>query len=140
MAANVTPVQLAVQDFEPREVILVDYAFTQATDIEGQIAGIPRGGRITIRVKAMNDGNNQLLQWMLAPNDPRDLKVTFSNTIDGTTMKEIEGKGCYCIHYVEKWEDGEQHFEEMQIVCQELKNGPVSFENPWKEETIFSNN
>ena len=132
MAANVTPVQLAVQDFEPREVILVDYAFTQATDIEGQIAGSPRGGRITIRVKAMNDGNNQLLQWMLAPNDPRDLKVTFSNTIDGTTMKEIEGKGCYCIHYVEKWEDGEQHFEEMQIVCQELKNGPVSFENPWK--------
>ena len=132
MAANVTPVQLAVQDFEPREVILVDYAFTQATDIEGQIAGIPRGGRITIRVKAMNDGNNQLLQWMLAPTDPRDLKVTFSNTIDGTTMKEIEGKGCYCIHYVEKWEDGEQHFEEMQIVCQELKNGPVSFENPWK--------
>ena len=132
MAANVTPVQLAVQDFEPREVILVDYAFTQATDIEGQIAGIPRGGRITIRVKAMNDGNNHLLQWMLAPNDPRDLKVTFSNTIDGTTMKEIEGKGCYCIHYVEKWEDGEQHFEEMQIVCQELKNGPVSFENPWK--------
>ncbi|MDY4552736.1 MAG: type VI secretion system tube protein TssD [Parabacteroides sp.] len=132
MAANVTPVQLAVQDFEPREVILVDYAFAQATDIEGQIAGIPRGGRITIRVKAMNDGNNQLLQWMLAPNDPRDLKVTFSNTIDGTTMKEIEGKGCYCIHYVEKWEDGEQHFEEMQIVCQELKNGPVSFENPWK--------
>ena len=132
MAANVTPVQLAVQDFEPGEVILVDYAFTQATDIEGQIAGIPRGGRITIRVKAMNDGNNQLLQWMLAPNDPRDLKVTFSNTIDGTTMKEIEGKGCYCIHYVEKWEDGEQHFEEMQIVCQELKNGPVSFENPWK--------
>ena len=132
MAANVTPVQLAVQDFEPREVILVDYAFTQATDIEGQIAGIPRGGRITIRVKAMNDGNNQLLQWMLAPNDPRDLKVTFSDTIDGTTMKEIEGKGCYCIHYVEKWEDGEQHFEEMQIVCQELKNGPVSFENPWK--------
>ncbi|MDD6836443.1 MAG: type VI secretion system tube protein TssD [bacterium] len=132
MAANVTPVQLTVQDFEPREVILVDYAFTQATDIEGQIAGIPRGGQITIRVKAMNDGNNQLLQWMLAPNDPRDLKVTFSNTIDGTTMKEIEGKGCYCIHYVEKWEDGEQHFEEMQIVCQELKNGPVSFENPWK--------
>ena len=132
MAANVKKKQKAVQDFEPREVILVDYAFTQATDIEGQIAGIPRGGRITIRVKAMNDGNNQLLQWMLAPNDPRDLKVTFSNTIDGTTMKEIEGKGCYCIHYVEKWEDGEQHFEEMQIVCQELKNGPVSFENPWK--------
>ena len=43
--------------------------FAPATDREGQIAGIPRGGRITIRVKAMNDGNSQMLQWMLAPHD-----------------------------------------------------------------------
>ncbi|MCF2658474.1 MAG: type VI secretion system tube protein TssD [bacterium] len=132
MAENITPVQLSVQDFETREVMMIDYKFDQATDREGQLAGIPRGGKITIRVKAMNDGNNQLLQWMLAPNDPRDLKVTFCNTIDGSTMKELQGKGCYCIHYVEKWEDGQQHFEELQIVCQVLQNGPVSFENPWK--------
>ena len=127
MAENITPVQLSVQDFETREVMMIDYKFDQATDREGQLAGIPRGGKITIRVKAMNDGNNQLLQWMLAPNDPRDLKVTFCNTIDGSTMKELQGKGCYCIHYVEKWEDGQQHFEELQIVCQVLQNGPVSF-------------
>ena len=132
MAENITPVQLSVQDFETREVMMIDHKFDQATDREGQLAGIPRGGKITIRVKAMNDGNNQLLQWMLAPNDPRDLKVTFCNTIDGSTMKELQGKGCYCIHYVEKWEDGQQHFEELQIVCQVLQNGPVSFENPWK--------
>ena len=132
MAENITPVQLSVQDFETREVMMIDYKFDQATDREGQLAGIPRGGKITIRVKAMNDGNNQLLQWMLAPNDPRDLKVTFCNTIDGSTMKELQGKGCYCIHYVEKWEDGQQHFEELQIVCQVLQNGPLSFENPWK--------
>ena len=132
MAENITPVQLSVQDFETREVMMIDYKFDQATDREGQLAGIPRGGKITIRVKAMNDGNNQLLQWMLAPNDPRDLKVTFCNTIDGSTMKELQGKGCYCIHYVEKWEAGQQHFEELQIVCQVLQNGPVSFENPWK--------
>lgn len=80
----------------------------------------------------MNDGNNQLLQWMLAPNDPRDMKITFFNTIDGSTMKELEGTGCYCVHYVEKWEDGQEHYEELQIVCQELKNGPVAFQNPWK--------
>ena len=132
MAENITPVQLSVQDFETREVMMIDYKFDQATDREGQLAGIPRGGKITIRVKAMNDGSNQLLQWMLAPNEPRDLKVTFCNTIDGSTMKELQGKGCYCIHYVEKWEDGQQHFEELQIVCQVLQNGPVSFENPWK--------
>ena len=65
MAENVTPVTLEVKDFEAREVMMVDYKFDQATDREGQIAGIPRGGRLTIRVKAMNDGNSQMLQWMV---------------------------------------------------------------------------
>lgn len=132
MADNVTPVQLLVKDFETREVMLIDYAFNQTTDIEGQISGIPRGGKVKIRVKAMNDGNNQMLQWMLAPNDPRDFSVVFYNTTDGSTMKELVGTACYCVNYVEKWEDGEDHYEEMMIVCQQLANGPVSFENPWK--------
>jgi len=132
MAENTTPVTLSVKDFEQREVMLVDYKFDEATDIEGQISGIPRGGRVTIRVKAMNDGNNQLLQWMLAPNDPRDMSIVFQNTVDGSTMKEIKGTGCYCIHYVEKWEDGQPHYEEVEIVCQKLENGSVAFENPWK--------
>ena len=132
MAENTTPVQLAVKDYEAREVIMVDYQFNQATDREGQIAGIPRGGRVKVRVKAMNDGNNQLLQWMLSANDPRDMKITFYNTVDGSTMKELEGKGCYCVNYTEVWEDGQEHYEEIEIVCQVLKNGPVQFENPWK--------
>jgi len=92
MAANVTPVVLAIDGFAEREVMMVDYKFDQATDKEGQISGIPRGGKVTIRVKA----------------------------------------NCYCIHYVEKWEDGQQHFEEIEIVCQKLENGPVGFDNPWK--------
>ena len=132
MAANITPVTLTVKDFEPREVLMVDYKFDQAVDREGQIAGIPRGGRVKIRVKAMNDGNNQMVQWMLSPNDPRDMTLTFYNTVDGSTMKEIKGTGCYCVNYIEKWEDGEEHFEEMDIVCQVLENGPVAFNNPWK--------
>ena len=61
MAANVTPVTLTIDGFAEREVMMVDYKFDQATDREGQIAGIPRGGKVTVRVKAMNDGNNQLI-------------------------------------------------------------------------------
>ena len=106
MAENVTPVVLEVKDFETREVMMIDYKFDQATDREGQIAGIPRGGQVTIRVKAMNDGNNQLLAWMLDPTMPKDFSVKFVNTVDGAAMKEIKGTNCYCINYVEKWEDG----------------------------------
>ena len=132
MAENVTPVTLEVKDFKAREVILVDYKFNQATDREGQISGIPRGGRINIRVKALNDGNAELLGWMLAPTDPRDFSVKFVNTVDGAAMKELKGTNCYCIDYIEKWEDGQQHYEQIEIVCQKLENGSVAFDNPWK--------
>ncbi len=132
MAENTTPVQLQVKDFETREVMMIDYKFNQTTDVEGQISGIPRGGVVTIRVKAMNDGNNQLLQWMLAPNDPRDFSVIFLNTVDGSTMKELKGTGAYCVHYTEKWEEGQGHYEEIVLSCQTLANGPVEYNNPWK--------
>ena len=123
---------MKIDGYKDREVLMVTYEFDQATDVEGQMAGIPRGGKITVRVKAMNDGHNQLLQWMLAPNDPRDFTGTYQNTVDGSTMKELKGTNCYCIHYIEKWEDGQEHFEEVEIVCQKLENGPVAYENPWK--------
>ena len=60
-----TPVTLQVADYVDREVLAVNYEFTQATDIEGQLAGIPRGGYINIRVKALNDGNNLQCNWCL---------------------------------------------------------------------------
>ena len=113
MAENVTPVVLKVKDFAPREVLLVNYKFNQATDQEGQVAGIVRGGQILIRVKALNDGNPELLAWMLDPAAPHDT-------------------ACYCVHYKEYWADGEEHYEEILLSCQKLENGPVGYENPWK--------
>ena len=87
MAENVTPVVLKVKDFAPREVLLVNYKFNQATDQEGQVAGIVRGGQILIRVKALNDGNPELLAWMLDPAAPHDLEIEFENTKDGSAMR-----------------------------------------------------
>ena len=132
MAENVTPVTLAIDGFAEREVMMVDYKFDQATDREGQISGIPRGGRVTIRVKALNDGNNELIAWMLDPTSPKNVSVKFVNTVDGSAMKELKGTSCYCIDYVEKWEDGQDHYEQIEIVCQKLENGAVAYDNPWK--------
>lgn len=132
MEDNTTPVVLAVDNFAAREVLKVNYRFTQKTDKEGQLDGIPRGGLITVRVKALNDGNNELIQWMLNPTDARGVKITFNSTVDGSTMKTLEGKGCYCVHYIEDWQDGKMHFEEVEIVCQELKNGSIEYKNAWK--------
>ena len=110
MAENVTPVVLKVKDFAPREVLLVNYKFK----------------------KALNDGNPELLAWMLDPAAPHDLEVEFENTKDGSAMKTLKGTGCYCVHYKEYWADGEEHYEEILLSCQKLENGPVGYENPWK--------
>ena len=126
-----TPVKLQVADYVDREVLAVNYDFEQATDKEGQLAGIPRGGYVNIRVKALNDGNNQLLQWMLAGSLAKDVKIKFEKTTDGSDMKTIECTGCYCVDFHECWEEGQQHYEEIRIACQNITNGPVKFENEW---------
>lgn len=126
-----TPVQLKVDGFADREVMMVTYSFNQATDTEGQMAGIPRGGRITVRVKALNDGNPDLLKWMTSPNLGKNGSIVFNETKTGNQMKTIEFTDGYCVDFVEYWEDKMGHYEEITISCREIKNGPVSYHNQW---------
>ena len=131
MAENVTPVTLEVKDFKAREVILVDYKFSQATDREGQISGIPRGGKITVRVKAMNDGTPDLLAWMTERNLPKNGSIEFLETKTGKAMKTIKFTNGYCVDFEEKWEDKAGHFEEIVITCKQIEVGSIKFENEW---------
>ena len=129
MAKN--PVELKVDGYQDREVMLVNYSFNQATDTEGQMTGIPRGGRITVRVKALNDGNPDMLKWMTSPNLGKNGSVEFNETKTGNLMKKIEFKDGYCIDFVEHWEDKAGHWEEITISCRALSVGPVTYENAW---------
>lgn len=126
-----TPVKLEIDGYKEREVMMVTYEFDQATDIEGQMSGIPRGGKITIRVKALNDGTPDLLAWMVERNLPKNGVVTFMETKTGKVMKTIKFTNGYCINFDEKWEDKMGHFEEIVITCQKIEFGAVVFENDW---------
>jgi len=132
-----TPVALLVDGFKPREVAMVEYAFVQAIDKEGQTTGIPRGGKITIRVKAMNDGTNELLNWMVEKSLAKSGKIEFMNSTDASKkMKEVEFKEAYCIDFKEHWEDTTKaenlaHWEEITITCKEITNQSVTYTNDW---------
>ena len=126
-----TPVKVEIDGYKEREVMMVTYEFDQATDIEGQMSGIPRGGKITIRVKALNDGTPDLLAWMVERNLPKNGVVTFMETKTGKVMKTIKFTNGYCIDFDEKWEDKKGHFEEIVITCQKIEFGSVVFENDW---------
>ena len=126
-----TPVKLEIDGYKEREVLMVTYEFDQATDVEGQMAGIPRGGKIRIRVKAHNDGTPDLLAWMVERNLPKNGVVTFMETKTGKVMKTIKFTNGYCINFDEKWEDKKGHFEEIVITCQKIEFESVVFENDW---------
>lgn len=126
-----TPVKIEIDGYQEREVQMVTYEFDQATDTEGQMSGIPRGGRIKVRVKALNDGNPDLCAWMVERNLPKNGKITFLETKTGKVMKTIEFERGYCVDYEERWADKEGHFEQIEITCQKIKFGAVEYENEW---------
>ena len=132
-----TPVTLLVDGFKPREVAMVEYAFSQATDKEGQTTGIPRGGKITIKVKAMNDGTCELLDWMCNKSLAKHGIIEFMNSSDTTKkMKEVEFTDAYCVNFEESWIDTTKaedlaHWEQITITCKEITNQSVVYTNDW---------
>lgn len=126
-----TPVKIEIDGYKEREVLKVNYEFDQATDVEGQMAGIPRGGKIVVRVKAHNDGTPDLLAWMVEKNLPKNGVITFLETKTGKVMKTIEFTNGYCVNFEEKWADKQGHFEEITITCKEINFGGIVFENEW---------
>ena len=126
-----TPVSMKIDGYKDREVLMVTYEFDQATDVEGQMAGIPRGGKIRVRVKALNDGTPDLLAWMTERNLPKNGKIEFLETKTGKAMKTIEFINGYCVNFEEKCEDKIGHFEEIIISCKEFAIGSVKYENEW---------
>ena len=110
-----TPVTMKIDGYKDREVLMVTYEFDQATDVEGQMAGIPRGGKIQVRERNLG----------------KDGSIEFLETKTGKAMKTIEFKTGYCVNFEEKWEDKMGHFEEITITCKELAIGSVKYENEW---------
>ena len=126
-----TPVTMKVDGYKDREVMMVTYEFSQATDVEGQMSGIPRGGKIVVRVKALNDGTPDLMAWMVERNLPKNGSIEFNETKTGKAMKSIKFTNGYCVNFEERWEDKMGHFEQITITCKKIEFGSVPFENDW---------
>ncbi len=126
-----TPVTMKVDGYKDREVMMVCYEFDQETDVEGQMSGIPRGGKIVVRVKAMNDGTPDLLAWMTERNLPKNGSIEFLETKTGKAMKTIKFTNGYCVNFEEDWQDKAGHFEQITITCKQIEVGSVKFENEW---------
>jgi len=130
-----TAVTLKVDDMKDREVLDLTYNFKKTTDIEGQVSGVPRGGQIVITVKARNDGNVELLNWLISVVTARNGAIEFKRQTDNVVMKTIKFLDGYCIDYIEKWAEGDgkgyTHTEKLTISCRVLKVENAQYDFTW---------
>ena len=130
--------KLIVDGFEEREVMTIDYSFTQATDIECQPSGIPRGGEIKLKVKARNDGNVELFKWMIEKDLEKDGTITIPNTTDGSTMQTINFEQAFCVKYDLHWEEQTDtskplaYTETISLACKTISVGELPYNNDWE--------
>jgi hypothetical protein len=90
-------------------------------------------------VKARNDGNYELLNWMIEKSLAKDGLIEYMNSMDASKkMKDVKFKEAYCVEFLEHWEDTTKpedlaHWEEITITCKEIENQSVIYTNTWGE-------
>lgn len=125
---------LKVDGYTDREVVHFSFDFHQATDIEGRPAAITRGGRIHLKVRSLNEGNTQLLEWMVDPYLSKNGEISFLN-IQGNNMKTLKFKDAYCTEYEEIFDslDDNSQYEVFTISAKEIEMNGVRHKNSWTE-------
>ena len=131
MAATRT-VTINADGIKEREVLFVRYELNQQTDVEGQPTGTTRGGKIYIKVKSNDDGNTELLEWMIDTYMSKSGTISFPNR-QGGEMKHLSFKEGYVVEYAETYDSTNSllQYEEFTISAKEIQIGNARHNNRW---------
>lgn len=115
-----------------REVLFVRYELNQQTDVEGQPTGTTRGGKITVKVKSTDDGNTDILEWMIDTYISKTGTISFPNR-QGGEMKHLTFKEGYVVEYSETYDSTNDllQYEEFTISAKEIQVGNARHNNRW---------
>ena len=115
---------------QEREVLFVRYELNQQTDVEGQPTGTTRGGKIYIKVKSNDDGNTELLEWMIDTYMSKSGTISFPNR-QGGEMKHLSFKEGYVVEYAETYDSTNSllQYEEFTISAKEIQVGNARHNN-----------
>ena len=123
---------ISADGIQEREVIFVKYELNQQTDVEGQPTGTTRGGKITVKVKSNDDGNTDILEWMIDTYMSRSGTISFPNR-QGGEMKHLSFKEGYVVEYAETYDSTNSllQYEEFTISAKEIAIGNARHNNRW---------
>jgi hypothetical protein len=128
-------VTLKVDGYKDREVVHCSYDLRQETDMEGQPSAVTRGGKIHVKVKSLNEGNTQFLEWMCDPFLSKGGELSFLKR-DGTNMKTLKFKDAYLVEYEEIYDslDDNSQYELFTISAKEIEMSGINHKNKWTED------
>lgn len=117
---------------QEREVLFVRYELNQQTDVEGQPTGTTRGGKIHVKVKSNDDGNTDILEWMIDTYMSKTGIISFPNR-QGGEMKHLSFKEGYVVEYSETYDSTNDllQYEEFTISAKEIQVGNARHNNRW---------
>ena len=123
---------ISADGIQEREVIFVRYELNQLTDVEGQPTGTTRGGKITVKVKSNDDGNTDILEWMIDTYMSKSGTISFPNR-QGGEMKHLSFKEGYVVEYTETYDSTNSliQYEEFTISAKEIAIGNARHNNRW---------
>lgn len=123
---------ISADGIQEREVIFVKYELNQQTDVEGQPTGTTRGGKITVKVKSNDDGNTDILEWMIDTYMSKSGTISFPNR-QGGEMKHLSFKEGYVVEYAETYDSTNSllQYEEFVISAKEIAIGNARHNNRW---------
>ena len=115
-----------------REVLYVRYELNQQTDVEGQPTWTTRGGKIYVKVKSNDDGNTDILEWMIDTYMSKSGTISFPNR-QGGEMKHLSFKEGYVVEYAETYDSTNDllQYEEFTISAKEIQIGNARHNNRW---------
>lgn len=123
---------ISADGIQEREVLFVKYELNQQTDVEGQPTGTTRGGKIYVKVKSNDDGNTDILEWMIDTYMSKSGTISYPNR-QGGEMKHLTFKEGYVVEYSETYDSTNSllQYEEFTISAKEIAIGNARHNNRW---------
>lgn len=123
---------ISADGIQEREVLFVKYELNQQTDVEGQPTGTTRGGKIHVKVKSNDDGNTDILEWMIDTYMSKSGTISYPNR-QGGEMKHLSFKEGYVVEYSETYDSTNEilQYEEFTISAKEIQIGNARHNNRW---------
>ena len=117
---------------QEREIIFVRYELNQQTDVEGQPTGTTRGGKIYVKVKSNDDGNTDILEWMIDTYMSKSGTISYPNR-QGGELKPLSFTEGYVVEYAETYDSTNSllQYEEFTISAKEIQIGNARHNNRW---------